>query len=76
MTVTMTKPDGTTQIYGPFNSDSVGGCWTSFVPDQVGIYKFVGNFPTQSDTRNSITVAARVVSCSWFDFINDPYMID
>ena len=48
MTVTMTKPDGTTEILGPLNSDAAGGTWTQFVADQVGTYKFVGHFPGQT----------------------------
>jgi len=47
ITVTVTKPDGTTQTLGSFDSDAVGGVWTSIVPDQIGTYTFVGNFPGQ-----------------------------
>ena len=36
MEVKITEPDGTTQNLGPFDSDSVGGAWTQFTPDQVG----------------------------------------
>jgi hypothetical protein len=48
MTVTVTKPDGSTVTLGPFDSDAVGGTWTQFVPETTGTYKFVGNFPAQT----------------------------
>jgi outer membrane protein assembly factor BamB len=47
MTITVTKPDGTTENLGPFNSDAVGGAWASYVPQMVGTYTFVGHFPSQ-----------------------------
>ncbi len=47
ITVTVTKPDGASQVLGPLNSDAVGGTWTQFVPEQVGTYTFVGHFPGQ-----------------------------
>ena len=40
LTVTVTKPDGTTQTLGPFKSDPVGSQYTSYVPDQLGTYYF------------------------------------
>jgi hypothetical protein len=46
-TVTITKPNGNTQTLGPFNADATGSTYTIFVPDQVGIYKFVFNYPGQ-----------------------------
>ena len=33
LTVTITKPDNTTQTLGPFDTDSTGGTGTVFVPD-------------------------------------------
>jgi hypothetical protein len=47
MTITVTKPDGTTETLGPFTSDSVGGAWASYIPRMVGTYTFVGHFPSQ-----------------------------
>lgn len=39
--VTITAPDGTTTVIGPFNSYVADGTsWFSYVPDQVGTYKF------------------------------------
>jgi hypothetical protein len=47
ITVTVTKPDGTTQTLGPFTTDSTGATFTTFIPNQVGTYKLVTNFPQQ-----------------------------
>ncbi|HUS87848.1 MAG TPA: hypothetical protein VMW91_00520, partial [Desulfosporosinus sp.] len=47
-TVTLTKPDGTKETMGPYDSDAVGGAWTTYVPDTVGTYTFVFNFPGQT----------------------------
>ncbi len=47
-TVTVTKPDGTTQTLGPFSSDDVGGSHTTFTPTATGSYNFVFNFPGQT----------------------------
>lgn len=47
LTVTVTKPDGTTQTLGPFKTDSTGGTGCNYIPDQVGIYKFQTHFPQQ-----------------------------
>jgi len=47
LTVTVTKPDGTTQTLGTFSTDSTGGTGTSYTPTQVGTYSFKTNFPEQ-----------------------------
>jgi hypothetical protein len=47
MTILVTKPDGTTQTLGPYDSDAVGGSFTTYTPDQIGTYTFVHNFPGQ-----------------------------
>jgi len=55
-TVTMTKPDQTTQTFGPFTSDVVGSSWTEYTPDKAGTYYFEFSFAgewkntTASDT--------------------------
>ncbi len=46
-TVTVTKPDGNKVVLGPFVSDDVGGSHTTYIPDQLGSYSFVFNFPGQ-----------------------------
>ncbi len=47
LTVTITKPDNTTQTLGPFDTDSTGGTGTIFVPTQEGTYKLQTHFPEQ-----------------------------
>lgn len=47
LTVTVTKPDGTTQNLGPFSTDATGGTGTIFVPTVEGTYKFQSHFPAQ-----------------------------
>jgi hypothetical protein len=47
ITVTVWKPNNTTQTLGPFRTDSTGGTGTAFVPDQVGTYHLQTNFPAQ-----------------------------
>ncbi|MCW4018739.1 MAG: PQQ-binding-like beta-propeller repeat protein [Candidatus Bathyarchaeota archaeon] len=65
MTVKVTKPDGTTQNYGPFSSDDVGASYMTFIPDALGTYKFQFIFPGQiiaganpapTGTNNAATV--------------------
>ena len=47
VTITVTKPDNTTQTLGPFKTDSTGVTFTAFTPDEVGTYKFQTHFPEQ-----------------------------
>ena len=48
MTVKVTKPDGTTQILGPFTTDDTGGTTTQFTPEALGNYTFQMIFPGQT----------------------------
>lgn len=43
-TLSITKPDGTTQNQGPFESDPVGGCFITYTPTLTGVYKFQATF--------------------------------
>lgn len=47
LTVTVTKPDGTTETLGPFNTDSTGATGAIFVPSEVGEYTLQTHFPAQ-----------------------------
>ena len=47
LTVTVTKPDGTTQTLGPFSTDATGGTGTVFIPEREGTYKLQSHFPEQ-----------------------------
>jgi hypothetical protein len=49
ITVTVVKPDGHTETLGPFTTDSTGGTFTIFTPNQVGAYTFTTNFPQQTN---------------------------
>jgi len=46
-TITITKPDGTTQTLGPYHSDDIGASYTTWTPTAVGTYTLVFNFPGQ-----------------------------
>jgi outer membrane protein assembly factor BamB len=48
LTVTVTKPDGTTETLGPYRTDSTGGTGKIYVPDQIGTYTFKTHFPEQT----------------------------
>ncbi len=73
MTVTVTKPDGTTQTLGPFDSDATGGAWTQITPDKIGNYRFVFHFPEQTaKVENPYPYQLGFVSIGE-DFINDTY---
>ncbi len=50
LTVTVTKPDGTTETLGPFTTDSTGGTGANYVPTTTGVYKFQTHFPAQNIT--------------------------
>jgi hypothetical protein len=47
LTVTITRPDGTTETRGPFTTDSTGGTYTLYPATQVGTYKVKASFPEQ-----------------------------
>jgi len=48
LTVTVTKPDGTTETLGPFTTDSTGGTGSAYTPNQIGVYTFQTHFPEQT----------------------------
>jgi hypothetical protein len=47
VTVTVLKPDGTTETLGPFTTDSTGSSITIYTPTQVGTYTLTTHFPEQ-----------------------------
>ncbi len=47
LTITVTKPDNTTQTLGPLKTDSTGGTATLYVPNAVGTYTLKLNYPEQ-----------------------------
>lgn len=50
LTVTVTRPDNTTQTLGPFRTDATGSTGTSYTPTMVGTYYFQTHFPKQNYT--------------------------
>ncbi len=47
LTITITRPDNTTETIGPFRTDSTGGTGAIYTPTQVGNYYFQTHFPAQ-----------------------------
>jgi outer membrane protein assembly factor BamB len=47
LTVTVTRPDGTTETLGPLKTDLTGSGGASYVPTMVGNYTFQSHFPEQ-----------------------------
>ena len=43
-TLSITKPDGTVETQGPYESDPVGGCFILYTPTITGVYKFQATF--------------------------------
>jgi hypothetical protein len=54
LTVTVTKPDGTTQTLGPFRTDSTGGTGGTFVPTMAGNHTLQTHFPEQVTTATKM----------------------
>ncbi len=46
--LSITKPDGTTETKGPYTSDPVGFAWIIYVPTEVGQYQLKFDFPGQT----------------------------
>ncbi len=51
--VTVTKPDGSSEVLGPFSSDATGGTFTTYTPSALGNYTFVFSFPGQNLTNEN-----------------------
>jgi hypothetical protein len=47
LTVTVTRPDGTTETLGPFRTDATGSTGTTYTPTMVGNYTLQTHFPEQ-----------------------------
>ena len=54
-TVTITKPDGTTETKGPFQMDATSSGWFAYTPSAVGTYYFQMHFPQQQYWINGTT---------------------
>jgi hypothetical protein len=69
LTLTVTKPDGTSVELGPFTTSPVGSTYTSYTPDQTGTYTFVLNFPGQVLTNGTGTPNFRGAA-----YVNDTFL--
>jgi len=47
LTIEVERPDGETEILGPFDTDLTGGAGRIYVPNMVGTYRLRTNFPAQ-----------------------------
>jgi len=45
--VTITKPDGTTEMKGPYTASAISGNYLMYTPTEAGKYTFKANFPGQ-----------------------------
>jgi hypothetical protein len=70
MTVTITKPDGTTETLGPFTSDATGGTYIIYQPTAIGEYSFQMHFAGQTLAGNNLSPTASALTKS---FIGDYY---
>ena len=59
LTVKITKPDGTTEIKGPYQAYSIGNIYFMYTPNQVGAYTFEGTFPGQWINGSYRTITER-----------------
>jgi outer membrane protein assembly factor BamB len=50
LTITVTRPDGTNETLGPFNTDPTGGTGTIYIPTSIGNYSLQTHFPEQTIT--------------------------
>ena len=74
MKVTMTKPNGLTEVLGTFSSDAAGGAWTQFTPDQVGTYSFEFTFPGQTaKLENPYPYNLPYLTWITYDYLNDTF---
>jgi len=53
-TVTVTKPDGTTETLGEFDSDPSGSTYALYTPSKVGTYTFQMSFPGERKTGTDV----------------------
>jgi hypothetical protein len=65
--INITKPDGTTQIIGPFTCGSaVGSDYRTFTPDQVGTYTIVFSWPGEFAENSTEAYSVSTYAGDWF----------
>jgi hypothetical protein len=71
--VDITAPDGSNETLGPFTSDPVGSCYTTYTPTDVGTYTVQAMFPGQVITGLPIPPGKTIDTISGADYVNDTY---
>jgi outer membrane protein assembly factor BamB len=61
LTITVTRPDNTTETLGPFETDTTGMSGRIYVPTMVGTYYFQTQFPEQPITVNAAGTSAGTI---------------
>jgi len=61
LTVEVTKPDGSTEILGPVNTDTTGGTGVVYTPTLLGTYTIRTHFPETVTTRSGYFGAAGTI---------------
>ena len=76
--LTITKPDGTTQVLGPYMSDATSSAFITFTPDQLGEYDFLFEMPQQNASANhpvtGIPPDPSLLFYGALDYVNDTYL--
>jgi len=69
LTVTVTKPDNTTETLGPVNTDATGGTGIVYTPSMVGTYYVQTHFPAQwyNYTTFDYTTFSMVTREIWYE---------
>ena len=71
--VVITKPDGTIETKGPFDSDPVGGAVTMYTPNQVGTYTFQTTFGGETLLGENLATAETTTPNAGEVYIGDYY---
>ncbi len=66
LTVTVTKPDNTTETLGPFTTDSTGGSGTQYTPSMTGNYILQTHFPAQWYNYSGVGMFGPVTSNTYY----------
>jgi outer membrane protein assembly factor BamB len=79
-TVTITLPDATKKTLGPFQSDDVGGSYTTYTATKIGNYTFQFNFPGQISTAGKLNPSGAITNAQsigdhYLPSTSDPYTV-
>jgi outer membrane protein assembly factor BamB len=71
MTITITKPGGSTEVLGPFKSDDAGGYTATYTPAVTGEYSAVMNFPGETMTGDQGNPGFKNSATPWIGDVFD-----